>query len=116
MRSWFFENIPAFKPEVGFETGFDVQSQRRNFHHLWRVTEVIPNRKLTYQWKYREYPGDSFVTFELSTEDGKTKLTLTALVVEDFPDDIPEFRRESCLAGWTYFIQDRLKTFLDRYR
>lgn len=24
MRQWLFENIPAFKPEVGFETQFNI--------------------------------------------------------------------------------------------
>ena len=24
MKQWYFDNIPAFKPEVGFETKFDV--------------------------------------------------------------------------------------------
>ena len=37
---------------------------------------------------------------------------LTA-IIEDFPEDIPEFSRESCNKGWEYFIQNRLKVFLD---
>lgn len=47
MRQWYFDNIPAFKPEVGFETQFNVQSQDRDFLHLWRVTEVIPFQPVT---------------------------------------------------------------------
>ncbi len=43
MRKWYFENIPAFKPEVGFETQFNVQSEERNFLHKWKVTEVQPS-------------------------------------------------------------------------
>ena len=45
MRQWYFENIPSFKPEVGFETKFNVESQGRNFLHMWRVTEVVPKKK-----------------------------------------------------------------------
>ena len=38
MRQWFFENIPSFKPEVRFNTQFNVQSHDRNFLHMWKVT------------------------------------------------------------------------------
>lgn len=112
MRQWFFENIPEFKPQVGFATDFPVQSGERLFTHLWQVTEVIPNRRLVYSWRYREYPGDSSVAFELSEDGPDTILSLTATVSKDFPDGIPEFERNSCIAGWEYFIKDRLRKFL----
>jgi len=113
MRHWFFENIPSFEPEVGFETQFNVQSQERNFLHMWKVTEVVPLRLIKYGWKFEGYPGDSYVVFELFEENNLTKLRLTAQILEDFPEDIPEFRRESCIEGWTYFIKKRLKEFLE---
>ena len=31
MRKWYFENIPAFKPEIGFKTEFNIKSEERNF-------------------------------------------------------------------------------------
>ncbi len=113
MRQWFFENIPKFKPEVGFETQFNVQSQDRNFLHMWKVTEVVPLRLIRYNWKYEGYPGNSYVVFELFKENNLIKLRLTAQVLEDFPQDIPEFKRESCIEGWTYFIKKSLKEFLE---
>jgi uncharacterized protein YndB with AHSA1/START domain len=113
MVKWYFDNIPEFKPEVGFETKFIVKSEERTFPHLWKIVEVIPNKKIKYNWKYENYPGDSYVTFELFDEEGSTKLVVTNEVVEDFPNDIPEFKRESCKAGWNYFIKERLKNFLD---
>ena len=113
MTQWFFENIPAFQPEVGFTTQFNVESGGRNFLHLWRVTEVIHLQKITYSWKYEGYPGDSFVTFELSDEGDKTQLRLTHQVTESFPLDIPEFTRESCLGGWNFFIGKSLKEYLE---
>lgn len=116
MRQWFFENIPAFEPKVGFETQFNVRSGDRNFRHMWKVTEVVPRKRITYDWKYEEYPGDSFVVFELSGQKDTVTLTLTCHVREDFPDDIPEFRRESCLEGWKYFIGLQLKEYLDTPR
>ncbi len=113
MRQWYFENIPAFKPEVGFETQFDVESGERIFPHQWKITEVIPLKLIAYNWKYQNYPGDSFVMFEISEENNFTKLKLTHRVTEDFPEDIPEFSRESGIEGWKYFICKRLKEFLE---
>ncbi len=69
-------------------------------------------RKIIYNWKYRDYPGDSNVSFELFEEGKCTKLKLTHTVLSDFPEDIPEFSRESCLAGWKYFISGRLKEYV----
>jgi uncharacterized protein YndB with AHSA1/START domain len=114
MQKWYFDNIPDFKPEVGFVTRFAVESGGRSFVHLWKVTEVDPQRKVVYNWKYEGIPGDSFVSFEVSGGETSARLRVTALVQESFPEDIPEFRRESCLGGWTYFIKNRLKAYLDR--
>lgn len=113
MKQWYFENIKSFVPEPGFKTQFEVQVEDRKFTHLWKITEVIPNKKIKYNWKYKEYPGDSFVTFELFEENERVKLRLEAEVVEDFPDDIPEFKRESGVEGWKYFIGQRLKEYLE---
>jgi len=114
MRQWYFKNIPSFKAEVGFETQFNVQSGDRNFLHKWKVTEVIPLRLIRYNWKFEGYQGDSNVVFELFKENNLTKLQLTAQVLEDFPEDIPEFKRESSIEGWTYFIKKSLKEFLEK--
>jgi uncharacterized protein YndB with AHSA1/START domain len=113
MRQWYFENIPAFKPEVGFETQFNVQSNDRNFLHQWKVTEVQPLKMIKYSWVFKDYPGKSTANFELFKQNNLTKLRLTVDVLEDFPEDIPEFKRESCIAGWDYFINNRLKVFLN---
>ena len=104
MRQWFFENIPNFKTEVGFETQFNIKSGQRKFLHLWKVTEVTPLKKIKYNWKYQDYAGDSFVTFELFPENELTNLKLSIEIVENFPQDIPEFKRESCIREWTFFI------------
>ena len=113
MRQWYFEYIPAFKAEVGFETQFNVHSQDRNFLHMWKVTEVLPNKMITYNWKYDSYPGDSFVVFELFDQGNLTKLRLTHQVQESFSEDFPEFTRQSCAEGWTFFINKSLKEFLE---
>jgi uncharacterized protein YndB with AHSA1/START domain len=113
MRKWYFEGIPSFKPEVGFETQFNVQSKERNFMHLWKVTEVVPLKMLAYNWKYEGISGDSLLKFELFEDNNFTKLRLTHQVLEDFPDDIPEFKRESGVEGWKFFIRKSLKELLE---
>lgn len=113
MRKWYFDNIPDFKAEVGFETEFNVQSGSRDFRHQWNVTEVVPKEKIVYDWKYAGYEGDLTVSFELFGHDGQVKLRLTAIGIESFPQDIPEFKRESCKAGWEYFIKESLTDYLN---
>lgn len=112
MRQWYFENIPDFKAELGFETKFVVDAGERQFTHLWKITEVDVNKRLVYDWSYPEYPGDAYVVFALTELDSGSQLTVTFYVREDFPDEIPEFRRESCVGGWAYFINEQLKAYL----
>jgi uncharacterized protein YndB with AHSA1/START domain len=113
MRQWYFDNIPAFSPEPGFETSFYVSSGSRNFLHMWKVIEAVPNKRIKYTWKYDGCAGDSFVVFELSGQGDLTELTLTHQILEDFQDSVPEFTRESCEEGWKFFIQKSLKEFLE---
>jgi hypothetical protein len=45
--------------------------------------------------------------------DSGTKLTVANTVIEDFDETIiPMFKTESFQAGWNYFIEERLATFL----
>ncbi len=113
MQQWYFNNIPSFKPEVGFMTQFTVTNGGRAFPHRWEVTEVEPLKKISYNWKYEGYPGDSQVTFELTEDNNQATLKLTHQVLEPFPTNIPEFKRESGQAGWEYFIQKSLKEYLE---
>jgi uncharacterized protein YndB with AHSA1/START domain len=113
MRKWFFENIDTFKAEVGFETQFNVQANDKNYLHLWKITEVEAPKKITYNWKYGGYPGNSHVCWELSTENNATKLKLTHDGQETFPQDNPDFQREACLEGWRFFICQQLKGYLE---
>ncbi|MEL7498782.1 MAG: SRPBCC domain-containing protein [Planctomycetota bacterium] len=114
MVQWYFEEIPAFQPSVGFETSFVIENDGRTFTHRWCVTQVIPRESISYTWRYDEYPtSDGSVTFELIPQTNRTLVRLTCEGIETFPDDVPEFHRDSCLAGWEYFIKDRLKSFFE---
>lgn len=114
MVQWYFEQIEAFKPEVGFETSFSVPVDGREFAHQWRVTEAVPKRRLAYTWQYEGIDGDGRVLWELESRGSGSFLRLTNEGLETFPRDDPLFTREACEGGWNYFICDSLKSWLDR--
>lgn len=114
MKQWFFENIPDFIPQVGFETKFNVDAEERQFMHVWKITEVIPYEKIEYNWKYENMEGNAFVIFEIFEQGSETLLRLTNIGLETFPQDVPEFSRESCIGGWQFFINQRLKEYLEQ--
>ena len=114
MRKWYFENIPDFRAEIGFETRFPVQSGDRIFTHIWKVVAVVPQKIIGYSWNFEAYSGESYTTFELTEKGFQTVLTVKSFVVSAFPDDIPEFKRESGQAGWDYLIKKSLKGFLEK--
>jgi uncharacterized protein YndB with AHSA1/START domain len=111
MVRWFFEQIEDFRPERGFETKFVVHVEGRSFLHHWRVTEVIPERKIVYDWLYTGIPGASFVVWEVSEAGADSRLRLTHTGVGTFRMDDPVFTRESCQGGWEFFF-GRLAGFL----
>ena len=111
MIQWFFEDIPDFKAEVGFETQFVVTPSERSFTHLWKITEVILNEKIVYDWSYEEYDGRGLVHFILSETNGGTNVKILNEWVEPFPTSVPEFSEENCRGGWEYFI-NRLYEYL----
>ena len=112
MPRWFFEQIAEFRPERGFETKFVVHNEGKDYLHHWRVTEVIPQAKIVYDWLYPDFPGASFVVWELSKDGDGARLKLTHSGVSTFPQTDPAFSRESCHGGWEYFF-GRLKTFVE---
>ncbi|MGB5238643.1 MAG: SRPBCC domain-containing protein [Flavobacteriaceae bacterium] len=113
MIQWFFADIPEFKAEKGFYTEFDVDSGERIFRHRWMILEATPPCKIVYHWSYKDMEGEGIVSFDLLKKDKGTLLRLTNTGLDSFPDDIPEFSRESCKGGWEYFIKGNLKNFLE---
>src|SRR5436853_2647737 len=111
MRIWYFD-LKEFKPEVGFEFEFTVEHEGMTYHHLCKVTEVIPQKKLAYTWRYQGHEGDSLVTFELFADGDKTRLRLTHEGLETFPK-LPAFARKRFMEGWTHIIGSSLKNFLE---
>ena len=113
MKRWYFDNIPDFRPEPGFTTRFNIHHEGKDFLHIWKITEVAPMKKISYEWRYEGYPGNSVVTFELVPVGDSTNLTLTHDGLETFKPELhPEMGRTNFLEGWTS-IGSALKKFVE---
>jgi uncharacterized protein YndB with AHSA1/START domain len=114
MKEWYFD-LADFKPEPGFEFQFEGgPDPGKSYVHLCKVVEAVPNKKLSYTWKYAGYPGDSLVTFELTEEGPKTRLRLTHTDLETFPADNPDLARENFVGGWNEIIGKSIKEFFEK--
>jgi len=114
MKQWYMKDLKSFKPVVGFETEFTVHHQGQEFPHLWKVTEVVPEKKITYDWRFAGNPGISFVTFELFPQGEKTRLRLTHTGLETFnPEKNPALARKNFKQGWMQ-LGTELQTFLEK--
>ena len=112
MREWYFD-LKEFKPEVGFEFEFVVEHEGNKYHHLCRITDVVPEKKIVYTWRYKGEPGDSLVTFELFPDADKTRVKVTHTGIETFPQT-PAYARKNFEAGWTAIIGTELKQFVEK--
>jgi uncharacterized protein YndB with AHSA1/START domain len=111
MRIWYFD-LKEFKPEVGFEFEFTFEHEGMKYHHRCRITEVAPQKRLAYTWRYEGHEGDSLVTFELFADGEGTRLKLTHEGLETFPK-LPSFARKNFMEGWTQIIGSSLKNFVE---
>ena len=111
MAKWYF-HMQNFEPKAGCEFGFIVEHEGVTFDHRCKVTEVIPQKKIAYTWRFHGHAGNSLVTFELFPEAGKTRLKLTHEGLETFPNQ-PQFARKNFLRGWTSLIGTGLKDFVE---
>lgn len=113
MKKWYFD-LEAFKAEKGFVFQFiGGPPDGIQYTHVCEVTEVIPEQKLTYSWRYEGYEGISFVTFELSAQGKDTLLKLTHTGIESFPKH-PDFARSNFAAGWDHIVNTSLKEYLEK--
>lgn len=112
MKQWYFD-LQEFKAETGFEFRFFGGTPEKQYLHLCKVVEVIPEKKLAHTWRYDGYEGHSLVSFELFPEGNKTRLRLTHSGLETFPK-LADFKRENFEAGWTEIIGKQLKDFVEK--
>lgn len=112
LTQWYFD-LPDFKAEVGYEFHFTGGPPEKQYLHLCRVTEVVPDKRLSHTWRYDGYPGDSLVTFELLAEGDKTRLRLVHSGIETFPQNDPAFAKSNFAEGWAAIIGGSLKAFVE---
>lgn len=113
MKKWYFQ-LPDFEPRVGFEFEFAGQgSKGEKYIHVCRITAVEPERKLSYTWAYKDYPGSSEVRFELFPQGEQTLVRITHTGLETMPQGNPDFARESFTKGWTHILGISLKDFVE---
>lgn len=114
MKQWYFD-LNDFKPQIGFEFSFAGKGHKgQEYIHLCKITEVITNKKIAYSWQYKEYPGNSLVTFELFEEDKhKTRVKVTHEGIETFPEG-EDFATASFRVGWTELMGNLLKNFVEK--
>ena len=112
MEQWYFK-LDAFKPEVGFEFRFSGGSEEKSYLHICKITEIVPGKKLTHTWQYDSYAGETYVTWELFEEGGRTRLRLTHTGLETLPK-YPDFAKENFAMGWTQLIGASLKDYVEK--
>ncbi len=112
MKNWYF-HLHDFKPELGFQFQFTGGTEEGiKYLHVCEITEVVPEKKLTYTWRYDGYEGVSSVTFELFPQNGKTLLKLTHSGLETLPADNPDFNPANFEKGWKEIVGTSLKEYL----
>jgi uncharacterized protein YndB with AHSA1/START domain len=107
IKKWYFD-LDDFQPRVGFEFQFTGEDKGVTYLHHCKITEVIPEKKIAYTWRYENFDGSSLVTFEVAADGDKTRLTLTHVGLETFPK-LPSFARANFTMGWTHIIGTSLK-------
>ena len=111
MKQWYFE-LESFKPEPGFEFQFYGGTPEKQYLHLCKITEVIPQKKISYTWQYESDPTVTLVTFELFEDQNQTRLKLTHEGLDQFSANNPDLRRANFVNGWEHIIGTSLKQYL----
>jgi uncharacterized protein YndB with AHSA1/START domain len=115
MKQWFFD-IADFKPEKDFEFHFWGETEdKKKYMHLCKITEVIPEKKLAFTWKYYGLAGETLVSFDLKKiDENKTQIRLTHSGVETFPKEDLNLAKEKFQEGWDYIIGTGMKEYLEK--
>ncbi|MFA9390872.1 MAG: SRPBCC domain-containing protein [Prolixibacteraceae bacterium] len=91
-----------------FEPG-DAQK----FRHVCEITSIVPRQKFQHTWTFPDYSaGVSTLTWELSDEEGKTRVRLSHDGLENFAESGNEFARANFDAGWEEIVTQNLINYL----
>ncbi len=114
MMQWYFD-LDAFEARPGFEFSFIGRGKdgTKEYIHLCTVMEVEVNKKLSYTWRYKDFEGDSLVSFELFPEGEDTRIRLTHEGLDTFPA-MEDFAEVNFKEGWTMLIGTLLPGFVEK--
>lgn len=113
MKLWYFD-LEDFKPEVGFEFRFWGGTEKTQYLHICKITEVVDGKKLCYTWSYKGIKGETILCFEIEqTGKDSTKLKLTHFGFDSFPTDNPDLEPGNFDKGWTHILGTSLKNYLE---
>jgi uncharacterized protein YndB with AHSA1/START domain len=108
LKKWCFD-IAAFEAIPGYEFTFEGgQPGGIVYIHRCKVVEVVPNRKLSYTWRFEGYAGDSLVSIELTPQGLQTHIRLTHADMENLEIERPDFAVAGFLEGWTHIVRKGL--------
>jgi uncharacterized protein YndB with AHSA1/START domain len=111
MKRWYFD-MQHFQPEVGCDFRFVVEHEGNVYDHRCQITDLVPQKKIAYTWRFEGHEGLSLVTFELFGRGRKTRLRLTHAGLETFAAT-PMLARDNFKKGWTRIIGLWLKDFVE---
>lgn len=109
IAEWFMAP-DIFKAEAGCTFHMTGTKDGKEFPHTCTVTEVIPEKRLSYTWNMTAIDGETFVTWELDEINSQTHLTLTHSGWENVSFNTPDISRNDYLNGWNYFLNKLKET------
>jgi len=114
MKKWYFE-LEEFKPEAGFEFCFWGGTEKNQYLHLCKITEVVVGKKLCHTWQYDGIPGSTNLCFEIIHEsEGKTRLLLSHSGFETFPTNNKDLESGNFEIGWNFILGTSLKNYIEQ--
>ncbi len=71
--------MPSDDFELKVGTSFNMlgKSKGVEYPHICTITEIVPEKKLSYTWAVKDKLSDTLVTYDLEDLGDNTKLTLT---------------------------------------
>ena len=118
MKEWYF-NISHFEAKDGVIFDFIVtisdEDGEHDFRHLFKIIEVIPNKKLVHTWEYPGYStGTSTLTWKLTPEGKSTRVVLTHEGIKNIADENSRYFSEASFrVGW-HDVLKRMKEYLEK--
>jgi uncharacterized protein YndB with AHSA1/START domain len=110
LTNWFPDQA-ILEPKIGGKMKFsffktDSEYRQMDYFPEGTITEIIPNKKISYTWQEPNIPGfpNTVVTWELEKmEDNKTRLKLFHTGFK--PDETAKKHNE----GWSHFLGQLIK-------